>query len=379
MARGDRGGAIDRLARLTDLADEARRDFASGWEQAYGPNHMATVVSAAWAGAMPVSPAAFAVDVLATEWLVRRPASDKSGTGLRGKADTVRTAEQSVAELRGHVALTNGGAKAALDWFAKAGDLAPEVLATAHAVDGNAARVVELTRDSGGRVCRLANRVDLLRRVGRVMEAQAAFEELRTLAGTAELDDPPLARLSSLATSFGWPADWRAPVVAADIGSRPPVDGLGPVRWQPWAAAEFALPDADGRTVRLSDYRGKPVVVIFYLGIGCVHCVDQLNAFGPKARKFAAAGIDLIAIGTDTPATLKAGDIDGKFPFPVLSDAGRTAFRAYRAFDDFEGMPLHGTVLIDGAGRVRWMDVGPQPFTEPDFLLKEAQRLVRKR
>ena len=56
------------------------------------------------------------------------------------------------------------------------------------------------------------------------------------------------------------------------------------MRWRPWPAADWALPDADGKTVRLADYRGKPVIVIFYLGIGCIHCVEQLTAFTPVFR-----------------------------------------------------------------------------------------------
>jgi peroxiredoxin len=158
----------------------------------------------------------------------------------------------------------------------------------------------------------------------------------------------------------------------------PLLDSLGPFRWQPSPAPEWALLDADGRTVRSADYRGKPVVLIFYLGIGCIHCVDQLNAFTPKAREFAAAGIELIAVGTDSPDVLKGADAEGKFPFTILADRDRSAFRAFRAFDDFERMPLHGTVLIDAASRVRWLDVGSEPFTDAAFLLKEAKRLLRK-
>jgi peroxiredoxin/tetratricopeptide (TPR) repeat protein len=376
LARGDRAGAIDRLAKLTDLAADSRRELAAAWAEAYGSNHLATVVAAAWASGIAASPPGFAGGVLAVERLSRK--SGSTDDGLQAKADTFRATEQSFAELRGHVALANGGAKTALDWFAKAGVVDPDLLVGAYLADGNAAKAEELLRDSDGRVYRLAHRVDLLRRLGKLNEARTAFTELRALAGVADLDDPPLARLASLAASNGWPADWRTPVVAADIAARPPLESLGPIRWQPWPAPDWALPDADGRTVRFADYRSKPVVLIYYLGIGCVHCVEQLNAFTPKARDFAAAGIELIAIGTDSPDTLKGADADGKFPFTILSDRERTAFRAYRAFDDFEKMPLHGTVLIDASGRVRWMDVGPEPFTEPAFLLKEAQRLLKR-
>jgi peroxiredoxin len=382
LGHGQQSAAISRLAKLNDRCDETRRDFVATWAAAFGPNHFAEVVAAAWGAGLgaltqPRSPG-FAVDLLAVERLRRQPGAKGKPDDIREKIDLLQTQEKSAAELRGYIALANGGAKAARDWFAKAGNVGPDILAKAYAVAGEAAKADELSRDTGRRVYRLADRVDILNRLGKAAEARAAFADLRTLAGTADLDDPPLARLAPLARSYGWPADWRTPVTAADVGYRPPLEALGPFRWQPWPAADWALADADGRTVRSSDYRGKPVVLIFYLGIGCVHCVEQLNAFLPKTREFAEAGIDVIAIGTDTPNTLKGADTDGKYPFTVLSDRGMTAFRAYGAFDDFERLPLHGTFLIDAAGRVRWQNIGSEPFKDADFLLAEAKRLLKK-
>jgi peroxiredoxin len=71
----------------------------------------------------------------------------------------------------------------------------------------------------------------------------------------------------------------------------------------------------------------------------------------------------------------KAKDGDG-FKFPILSDASLATFKAYRAYDDFEHIPLHGTFLIDGAGRVRWQDISYQPYKDADWLLGEAKRLL---
>ena len=51
-------------------------------------------------------------------------------------------------------------------------------------------------------------------------------------------------------------------------------------------------------------------------------------------------------------------------------------FREWRSYDDFEDMPLHGTFLVDAEGLLRWSDISYEPFAEPEFLLKEAQRLL---
>ena len=99
------------------------------------------------------------------------------------------------------------------------------------------------------------------------------------------------------------------------------------------------------------------------------------------AGDFKAAGISLAAIGPEPLVELaKAHELcageEKRFPFPLYSDLSTNAFKAYRSYDDFEDLPLHGTFLIDGERRLRWMDVGPEPFQKPDFLLKEAKRLL---
>jgi len=50
--------------------------------------------------------------------------------------------------------------------------------------------------------------------------------------------------------------------------------------------------------------------------------------------------------------------------------------KVYRAFDDFEHIPLHGTFLIDGAGRVRLQNISYEPFRDASWLLTESQRLL---
>ena len=169
-------------------------------------------------------------------------------------------------------------------------------------------------------------------------------------------------------------------MVRSDISPRPVLDSLGPHDWTPPAAPDFSLPDADGKALALSGFKGKPVVVLFYLGHGCLHCIEQLNAFAPKRSEFIEAGIEIIAISSDPVAELKQSQLayseDGVFPFPIIADPALQAFREYRAYDDFENKPLHGTFLIDGSGRILWQDIAAEPFSNPGFLLDEAKRLL---
>ena len=122
------------------------------------------------------------------------------------------------------------------------------------------------------------------------------------------------------------------------------------------------------------------MLLVFYLGSGCSHCIEQLNVLGPLAKEYTAAGIEIVAVSTDNAAELNKTFVQSKdaqgFPFPIVADPRLAMFKAYRTYDDFESQPLHGTFLIDGAGFVRWQDISFKPFTNLRWLLGECKRLL---
>jgi peroxiredoxin/tetratricopeptide (TPR) repeat protein len=146
-------------------------------------------------------------------------------------------------------------------------------------------------------------------------------------------------------------------------------------------APELSLPDGKGNLVSLSTLRGRPVVVVFYLGAGCPHCIQQLRSFAPLDESYREAGITILAVSTDSVAglkdTLAYTDAGKAVPFQLLSDAPMRFFREFGAYDVHRDKPLHGIFLIDEAGRVRWRVTGTEPFMETDSLLKEARRVLR--
>ena len=81
-------------------------------------------------------------------------------------------------------------------------------------------------------------------------------------------------------------------------------------------------------------------------------------------------------VSVDTPETNKKFAESLHADFPLLSDPSLEIFKAYRAYDDFEKTPLHGTFLIDGNGKIRWQNISYEPFMAPEFLLEEAKRLL---
>lgn len=296
----------------------------------------------------------------------------------------IRELERAAWELQGWQALADDKAPEALELLKKAGGVDIVLLARVEAAAGQADGAEKNLRKhlDGHRneVLPLAAMIDLLWTTGKPKEAADLFDKLRETAWAADLDAPPLSRLAPVAQQLGLPADWRRqPSPPSDLGERPDLDSLGPFRWRPSPAPGWTLMDAEGREVSLADYQGRPVVVIFYLGFGCLHCAEQLRAFAPQSEKFKKAGIELVAISSDDQDGLcrSLENYEGKsFPFPLVADPNLKTFEDYRCYDDFENLPLHGTFLIDREGLIRWQDISFEPFMDVDFVLTESQRLL---
>ncbi len=153
--------------------------------------------------------------------------------------------------------------------------------------------------------------------------------------------------------------------------------------WQPRKATGFELPRGMGGKAKLSDYSDKPVLVVFFLGFGCAHCVAQLADLDPKVPNFRDAGIEVVTIGTDdlnqVRAARQAADENGVDPlhFDVLCDPKGEVFKQWGVWDEFSNEALHGSFLVDAKGRILWQDISVRPFEESDWLLAESKRLLQ--
>jgi len=184
---------------------------------------------------------------------------------------------------------------------------------------------------------------------------------------------------------------WQAAVDALELHAAPAAQtpaperrytldlqaNLGPVNWEPFAAPLLEALDDEGGRVTLEDFKGRNVLLVFYLGEECVHCVEQLVAINGHASDWAAENTVVLAVSSASPEKNRNSKKLGELSLQLLSDADHASARRFTSYDDFEDIELHSTVLIDGKGRVHWKRTGGDPFTDMDFLLQEVKRMNR--
>ncbi len=129
-------------------------------------------------------------------------------------------------------------------------------------------------------------------------------------------------------------------------------------------APDFSLPDADGRPVTLSGFRGKSaVLLVFVRGDWCPGCHIMLRTYERRREDFQAKDVTVLAVGPDPLGVNRAMVKKLGLRYQVLSDEGqRTAMTYGVQVDDpllarmrYEpGIPLPAAFLVDQGGVVRY-------------------------
>ncbi|MBY0506023.1 MAG: redoxin domain-containing protein [Bryobacteraceae bacterium] len=151
---------------------------------------------------------------------------------------------------------------------------------------------------------------------------------------------------------------------------------FGPDHWTPFLAPALDAQDVDGKARSLTAQKGRNTILVFYLGRECLHCLKQLRDLRAKAGEWKELDTDVFAVSPNAAAANKAllGD-EAYQGIHFLSDPTRANAKRFLAYDDFEEMEIHATILIDKQGQVRWSRLGGAPFADFDFLKKELARM----
>jgi release factor glutamine methyltransferase len=157
--------------------------------------------------------------------------------------------------------------------------------------------------------------------------------------------------------------------VIRPVGSRTPGPRLSDMSEQSTAndgkrlspgdrAPDFSLPDADGNTVSLADFRGRQVIVYFYPAASTPGCTKQACDFRDGLAELDDAGIAVVGISPDEPTKLAKFRDEEKLTFPLLSDLDRGTLIAWGAFGEktMYGRTVTGvirsTFLVDADGTI---------------------------
>jgi thioredoxin-dependent peroxiredoxin len=124
-------------------------------------------------------------------------------------------------------------------------------------------------------------------------------------------------------------------------------------------APDFAVPGTDGtdegrRTYRLSEYRGQPVVLVFYPGDNTPVCTRQLSEYTDEIDAFHGVGAQVLALSPQDVASHDAfSEKQGGFGFPLLADTDKAVGEAYGILGPL-GFYRRSVFVVDDDGKVAY-------------------------
>lgn len=134
------------------------------------------------------------------------------------------------------------------------------------------------------------------------------------------------------------------------------------------SAPGFLLQDQNGATVRLSDYRGRKVLLYFYPKADTPGCTTQSCAVRDARQDMKKLNVDVLGLSPDTPADQKKFDVKFSLGFPLLADTDHAVADAYGVWGEKTSYGktsmgiIRSSFLIDENGLVQraWYKVKPE-------------------
>lgn len=123
-------------------------------------------------------------------------------------------------------------------------------------------------------------------------------------------------------------------------------------------APGFSLPNEEGQTIRLSDFKGRPLVLFFYPKDDTPGCTKEACNFRDDFEDFQRAGIEILGVSPDPPDSHARFKEKYELPFSLLADETNEICEAYGVWGrkKFRGREYMGvnrtTFVIDGDGAI---------------------------
>lgn len=131
----------------------------------------------------------------------------------------------------------------------------------------------------------------------------------------------------------------------------------------PCVGGQALLPDGSFKDLKLSDYKGKWVVVFFYPLDFTFVCPTEIKGFNQHLDEFKKLGCEVLSVSTDSVYSHKAWVENGlgKVNFPMLADTSHQISDAFNVLIKGKGIALRGTFIIDTNGILRSAVVNDLP------------------
>src|SRR5918912_1399224 len=151
------------------------------------------------------------------------------------------------------------------------------------------------------------------------------------------------------------------------------------------AAPDFNLPDADLKTQKLSNYKGKPIVLAFFPAAESPVCTKEMRTFRDSLEELKGYDAQVLGISVDGPFANKIFSENRHLNFPILSDYKRETIKNYGIVMPNLG-PLQGynaakrsIFILASAGKIRYRWVSDNPLIEPNYQeIKDALGKLKK-
>ena len=130
-------------------------------------------------------------------------------------------------------------------------------------------------------------------------------------------------------------------------------------------APDFTLKDANGDDWRLSDQRGRVVVLLFYPGDETPICTRQMCSVRDRWDDYLATGAEVVGISSDSVESHQKFAAHHNLPLRLLSDSDGTTSQLYGARSLIPGKVARSVFVIDAQGILRYSDVRPLGLFKP--------------
>lgn len=136
-------------------------------------------------------------------------------------------------------------------------------------------------------------------------------------------------------------------------------------------APDFALEDQNGKERRLSDYRGRRVILYFYPKDNTSGCTKQACGFAELYPQFREKGAEVVGVSRDSVASHKKFEEKYGLPFTLLSDPDHAVTELYGAWGEKKNYGkitmgvVRTTYLIDAGGKIVRAESGVKAADDP--------------